>query len=53
LDILAERAKSQKALGERFNLRAFHDEVVDSGALPLDLLNQRIDTWMAGQEASK
>ncbi len=53
LDILAERAKAQKTLGNKFNLRAFHDEVVDSGALPLDLLNQRIDTWAAGQEASQ
>jgi uncharacterized protein (DUF885 family) len=53
LDILAERAKAQKALGGKFSLRAFHDEVLDSGALPLDILDQRIDAWIAGQEAAK
>lgn len=51
LDLLAERAKAEKALGEKFSLRAFHDEVLDSGALPLDVLNERIDAWVASQEA--
>jgi uncharacterized protein (DUF885 family) len=50
LAILAERAKAQKELGNKFNLRAFHDEVLDSGALPLDVLDQRIDAWIASQK---
>ncbi|HEV2135032.1 MAG TPA: DUF885 domain-containing protein [Terracidiphilus sp.] len=53
LTILAERAKAQKALGEKFNLRAFHDEVLDSGALPLDVLDQRINSWIASQNAAR
>ncbi len=39
LKLLELRAKAQQALGERFDLRAFHDQVLDSGALPLDLLD--------------
>ena len=52
LDILAERSKSQKALGDKFSLSAFHDEVLDSGALPLDILNQRVDAWIASQQSA-
>ena len=51
LDILAARAKAQKELGGKFDIRAFHDEVLDSGALPLDVLNERVDAWIAGQKA--
>jgi len=47
---LRERAKS--ALGNKFDLRAFHDQVLDSGALPLDVLSDRIDGWIAGQKAA-
>ena len=52
LKILELRAKAQQALGTKFDLKAFHDEVLDSGALPLDVLEQRVDTWIA-QEKSK
>ena len=37
LKIMELRAEAQKALGKNFDLRAFHDEVLDSGALPLDI----------------
>jgi uncharacterized protein (DUF885 family) len=47
LKILALRDRAQKALGAKFDLRAFHDQVIDSGALPLDVLEQRIDAWIA------
>jgi uncharacterized protein (DUF885 family) len=50
LKLLELRDKAQKALGSRFDLRAFHDQVLDSGALPLDLLEQRIDSWIATQK---
>jgi len=46
---LRERAKSE--LGERFDLRAFHDEVLGAGALPLDVLEQRINDWIARTKA--
>jgi uncharacterized protein (DUF885 family) len=51
LDILAERAKAQKELGTEFHIRAFHDEVLDSGALPLDVLNEHVDAWIASQKS--
>ena len=53
LKLLELRAKAQQALGNRFDLRAFHDQVLDSGALPLDNLEQRIDSWIAQQKQQK
>jgi uncharacterized protein (DUF885 family) len=44
---LRERAKSK--LGDKFDIRAFHDAVLGSGALPLDVLEKNIDTWIAAQ----
>jgi uncharacterized protein (DUF885 family) len=52
LTILQLRDRAQKALGARFDIRAFHDQVIDSGALPLDVLSDRIDAWIATQTAS-
>ena len=49
LKILALRDKAQKALGAKFDIKAFHDEVLDSGALPLDVLEARVNDWIAGQ----
>ena len=46
------RARAQKALGDKFDMRAFHDQVLDTGALPLDVLEARIDAWIAGQKAA-
>jgi uncharacterized protein (DUF885 family) len=50
LKILELRDRAQKALGDKFDIRAFHDQVIDSGALPLDVLEQRIDAWIAAQK---
>ena len=50
LKILELRDRAQKALGPKFDIRAFHDEVLDSGALPLDVLDQRVNTWIAAQK---
>ena len=50
LKILELRDRAQKALGPRFDIRAFHDQVVDSGALPLDVLEIRINDWIAAQK---
>jgi uncharacterized protein (DUF885 family) len=50
LKILELRAKAQKELGRKFDLRSFHDQVLDSGALPLDVLDERINTWITQQK---
>ena len=52
LKILALRERARQTLGARFDLRAFHDEVLGAGALPLDVLEQRIDAWIAAQKAA-
>jgi uncharacterized protein (DUF885 family) len=50
LKILELRDRAKKALGDKFDLRAFHDQVIGSGALPLDVLSDRIDAWIAAQK---
>ena len=50
LKILELRDKAKKALGPKFDLRAFHDQVLDAGALPLDVLETRIDAWIAASK---
>jgi uncharacterized protein (DUF885 family) len=50
LKILELRDRAHKALGDKFDIRAFHDQVLDSGALPLDVLEARIDAWIATQK---
>ena len=50
LKILELRDRAKKALGDKFDLRAFHDQVLDAGALPLDVLSDRIDAWIAAAE---
>ncbi len=49
LKILQLRSRAELELGERFDIRAFHDELLGAGALPLDILEQRMDSWMATQ----
>lgn len=49
LTILAIREKAEKALGAKFDVRAFHDEILKDGALPLDLLKSKMDAWMLSQ----
>jgi uncharacterized protein (DUF885 family) len=50
LKILELRDKAKTALGAKFDIKAFHDEVLDSGALPLDVLQQRVEAWIATQK---
>jgi uncharacterized protein (DUF885 family) len=49
LKILELRERAKKAMGDKFDLRAFHDQVLDTGALPLDVLSDRIDAWIASR----
>jgi uncharacterized protein (DUF885 family) len=49
LTILRLRDRAQSALGTAFDIRGFHDEVLGAGALPLDVLERRIDAWIARQ----
>jgi uncharacterized protein (DUF885 family) len=44
------RERAQKELGTRFDLRAFHDEMLNGGVLPLDLLDSRTNQWIAAQK---
>ena len=50
LKILELRDQAKTALGDKFDIRAFHDQVLDSGALPLDVLTEKIDAWIATQK---
>jgi uncharacterized protein (DUF885 family) len=49
LKISAIRSKAEKALGAKFDIRAFHDELLKDGPLPLDLLEGKMDAWIARQ----
>lgn len=51
LKILELRRRAEKALGSNFSLREFHDVVLSEGALPLDVLEERVDAWIAGEKA--
>jgi len=51
LEILKLRQYAKEQLGNKFDLRGFHDEVLSGGALPLDVLGDRIHGWVAQQKA--
>jgi len=51
LKIRELRTRAEKELGTNFNVRAFHDTVVDEGALPLDLLEKRVNEWIGREKA--
>jgi uncharacterized protein (DUF885 family) len=48
MEIVKERKKAEKALGPKFNLRAFHDAVLETGSVPLPVLEEHLDGWIAG-----
>jgi uncharacterized protein (DUF885 family) len=50
LKIKALRAKARAALGDRFDVRRFHNAILDDGALPLTVLEARIDEWIAREK---
>jgi uncharacterized protein (DUF885 family) len=51
LKILQLRERAQKELGAQYDIRAFHDKVLDGGALPLDVLDERVTGWIAAVKA--
>lgn len=51
LKILELRARATKALGDKFDVRDFHDQVMAAGGIPLYLLERRIDRWIANATA--
>lgn len=51
LEILKLRQYSKEQLGDKFDIRAFHDEVLSGGALPMDVLSARIHGWVGQQKA--
>ncbi|HEU5350713.1 MAG TPA: DUF885 domain-containing protein [Terracidiphilus sp.] len=53
LTILALRAKAEKELGPKFDIRAFHDEVLSAGSIPLDMLTDRVEAWITAQKAAQ
>jgi uncharacterized protein (DUF885 family) len=50
LKILQLRSKAEQALGSKFDIRRFHDAVLLAGPLPMDLLEARIDRWIATEK---
>ena len=50
LKIIALREKARQALGDKFDIRDFHAEVLGEGSLPLDVLEARIDRWIAARK---
>ena len=50
LTIQRLKAKSQKALGKKFDVREFHNQILNTGALPLTVLEKKIDDWIAASK---
>ena len=50
LKIKELRARARKELGGKFDLKEFHDVVLGSGPLPLDILERNVNTWIAGKK---
>lgn len=51
LSIRSIRSRAERSLGERFDLRAFHDHLLGAGALPLPELDRRMDAWISDQKS--
>jgi len=52
LKIQELRKKAEAELGPKFDIREFHDQVLNTGALPLSILEQKIDRWIAAKKAA-
>jgi uncharacterized protein (DUF885 family) len=52
LKILELRSKAKAQLGDKFDIRAFHDTVLNGGALPLEVLEKRVQNWVDSVKAA-
>jgi uncharacterized protein (DUF885 family) len=52
LEILDLRQYAKDQLGDKFDIRTFHDEILSGGALPMDVLKERIQEWVAIQQTA-
>ena len=50
LEIFALRREAQEALGDDFDIREFHDTVLENGSIPLRYLRQHVEAWIAGKQ---
>ena len=53
LQILRLRSEAEQRLGKQFDIRAFHDALLSTGAVPLDVMTAHMHRWMASQQARK
>jgi len=53
LEIMALREQAQKALGDKFDLRAFHDQVLKDGSVTLPMLREKIAHWLTAAQSAK
>ena len=53
MKMLELRGEAETALGEHFDIRSFHDHMLGAGALPLDILERRMDAWLTAQVAAR
>ena len=50
LTILKLRDEAKAQLGDKFDIKAFHDEILNGGSMPLDLLQERVENWIQHQK---
>jgi uncharacterized protein (DUF885 family) len=51
LTILKLREQAKAQLGDKFDIKKFHDEILNGGAMPLELLQERLQSWIKQQTA--
>jgi uncharacterized protein (DUF885 family) len=50
MKIIELRERARRKIGEKFDIRTYHDAVLEQGPVPLDVLERRIDGWIASQK---
>jgi len=50
LKILELRQKAERELGPKFNIRAFHNQVLEAGCLPVKVLEEKVNRWVEGSK---
>jgi uncharacterized protein (DUF885 family) len=50
LKIQELREKAENALGDKFDIKAFHDTILGGGAMPLEILERRVNFWINSQQ---